>query len=78
MINHKIIRSMPKKNVKSDVRPSWTFEKKKCKLFFNWLVSVQNWPKLLSKYEKAINMTFYMLFCMQIKHKRTEQCLLNT
>lgn len=44
----------------------------------NWFVFARNWPKLLVKrWKKAINMRFCMLFCVQIMHSRTEQCLFN-
>lgn len=39
---------------------------KKCKHFWNWLDSAQYWRKQMLKDKKAINMMFYITFCMQI------------
>lgn len=58
--------------VKWDVQPFCTFENKKCKHFLK-LACFR--PKLLSENEKAINMGFYMLFCMLITLTRAKQCL---
>lgn len=51
----------------------WRYE---YKYFLKWLVSTRNWPKLLPHVYKAIDVGFYMLFCIQIVHTRTGQCLL--
>lgn len=39
---------------------SYTFEDKIVNSFLKWLVSALNWPELLSKDAKAINMRFCM------------------